>query len=139
EFAPDFSTISRAFRWTSTDGDLGSPCLSKTIAAILLLILIGACCPPTSKKLLVTHHPSHNAGNEYGQFSEVDLLMREDGGRQVHSRKGFGRSGKCCPSRAGRFLECPVSWRDHRHSGLRGPLCAIEERAHATHLRSLVE
>src|SRR5215469_12503668 len=77
--------------------------------------------------------------HEHEHLSEVDLLVREDGGRQVHSRKRFGRSRKCCPSRAGRFLECPVSWRDHRHSGLRGPLYAIEERAHATHLRSLVE
>src|SRR5215831_3581829 len=78
-------------------------------------------------------------GNKYEHLSEVDLLVREDGGRQDHSRKRIGRSRKCCPSRTGRFLECPVSWRDHRHSGLRGPLYAIEERAHATHLRSLVE
>src|ERR1700757_3674322 len=51
-------------------------------------------------------------GNEYEHLSEVDLLVREDGGRQVHSRKRFGRSRKCCPSRAGRFLECLVSWRE---------------------------
>jgi len=35
-------------------------------------------------------------GNEYEHLSEVDLLVREDGGRQVHSRKRFGHSRKCC-------------------------------------------
>src|SRR5215469_1443213 len=81
-------------------------------------------------------------GNEYEQhehLSEVDLLLREDGRRQVHSRERFGHSRKCCPSCAGRFLECAVSWRDHRHSVLRGPLYAVEERAYATHLCSLVQ
>jgi hypothetical protein len=37
------------------------------------------------------------------EFSEVDVLLREDGGRQVYSRKTFSRSRKCCPSCAGRF------------------------------------
>src|SRR6266567_5055431 len=78
-------------------------------------------------------------GNEYEHLTEVDLLVWEDGGRQVHSRKRFGYSRKCCPSRAGRFLECPVSWRDHRHSIIREPFYAIEERAYATHLGSPVE
>src|SRR5215510_7194878 len=88
---------------------------------------------------LLHNHLNGARGNEYEYLSEVDLFVWEDGGRQVHSRKRFGRSRRCCPSRAGRFLECPVLWRDHRHPGLHGALCAIEERAHATHLRSLIE
>jgi AAA domain len=73
---------------------------------------------------------------EHEHFSEVDVLLREDGGRQVHPRKKFGHSRKCCPSCAGRFLECLVSWRDHRHSGIRQVLFSIEERAHVCALLS---
>jgi hypothetical protein len=54
------------------------------------------------------------------------------------SRKKSSGSRKCCSSGAGRFLECVISWRDHRHSGIRQVLFSIEERTRATHLRSLV-
>src|SRR5262245_18103620 len=78
-------------------------------------------------------------GDDYEQLCKVDLFVREDGSGQVHSCKIFGGWWRCCPSSAGRFLECPISWRDHRHSGLRGTLHTIEERPNATHLCSLVE
>src|SRR3974390_1846307 len=46
-------------------------------------------------------------------LSEIDFLLRQDGCRQVHSRKRFGQSREHCASCAGRFLGCPVSWLDH--------------------------
>src|ERR1700732_3417834 len=76
-------------------------------------------------------------GIYYEHLSEVGFPLWKEGGRQVHARKRFGRSRECSPPCARRLLECSVSWRDHRHSIIRGPLRAVEERAHATHLRSL--
>ena len=43
--------------------------------------------------------------DEHEHPSEVDFLLREDGGRQIDSRKRFGRSSKCCPLCAGHFLD----------------------------------
>ena len=82
---------------------------------------------------------SRPGAQDHEYLSEVDFLLREDGSRQVLSSKKICGSRKCCPSCAGRASRCSFPWRDHRHSGIRRPLLATEERAHASHLRSLVE
>jgi len=90
-----------------------SACLS---FSEIVEVICSPCVPCRQVGLRATAQPG---AQEHEHLYEVDVLLREEGGRQVHSRKKSSGSRKCCSSGARRFLECLISWRDHRHSGIR--------------------